>query len=165
MKLRNYFLPAVLAGFSLGVLNSIPFLKPCCLLIPVGGFFAVYLYRAATKIIQLDLGRVALIGVLTGLFAALFATSFDVLFTYITRSNEIVESLPEIEKMMKNNFGKLFESTFQIYKYMSDEIRASGFSLLYTIGMLFSYLIIDTIFAFIGAVFARSYFNKRAERQ
>ncbi len=166
MKQNNYFLPSLLAGFSAGVLSSVPGIKSlsCCLLIPIAAFFAIYLFRKATQSANILFSQAALTGILTGIFAAFFNTAFETLMALITHTNEFVETLPQTEIAIKElNLGPIFDATFEIMKQMSREIRETGFSFFFTIGILISNLIVYTVFAFIGAVVARLYFNKRSE--
>ena len=164
MKFNNYLLPGLLAGFSAGILSSIPGLKNicCCLVVPLGAFFAVYLFKKSTNSVNVQFRYAALMGLLTGVFAALFTTSFEVLFTLLTHTNDFVESLPQTEIAVKGwNLGPLFDNTFVLMKQMSKEITTYGFSLFYTLAILFSNLIVDTVFGFSGALAAKYYFNRR----
>jgi hypothetical protein len=168
MKLNNYFLPGLLAGFSAGVLSFIPVLKNtcCCLLVPLAAFFAVYLYRKSTRTEFLEFRDAAILGLLTGFFAAIFSTAFEVLITYVNHTNDFVQSLPQTEVAVKSwDLGPVFDNTFVIMRQMSREITETGFSLFYTIGILFSNLIVNTVFAFAGGLAARTYFNRRTRNQ
>lgn len=167
MRPNNYFLPSLLAGFSAGVLSSVPGIKSfsCCLLVPLCAFFAVYLFRKSTGSGNISFGQSAGIGILTGVFAALFGTAIETIMTLITRTNEFVETLPQTEIAIKNlNLGPIFDNTFEIMKQMGKEIRTTGFSLFYTLGILFSNLIVYSVFAFLGAITARLYFKRQSER-
>jgi hypothetical protein len=169
MKSNNYFLPSLLAAFAVSALTFIPGIKNagcCCLLIPAAAVFALYLFRKASNPNYIEVRDAVSIGLLTGVLSALFSTGFELLFTYIYRTNDLVESLPQTEVIMRNwDIGDAFDFTFELLRRMSREIKETGFSFLYTVFMLMSNLVSFTIFAFIGALIGRSYFNRRTERE
>jgi chromate transport protein ChrA len=165
---NKYFLPSLLAGFAVGVLSFVPGIKNlgCCLLIPAAAFFAVYLFRKSTNADFIEFKSAAIIGILTGVIAALFSTAFETLLTYIAKTNDFVESLPQAEVAISNlNLGLIFDNTFELMRRMSNEIRATGFSPLYVVFLFFSNMVINPLFAFLGAILARAFFNRKAERE
>jgi hypothetical protein len=169
MKSNNYFLPSLLAGFAVSALTFIPGLKNagcCCLLIPAASVFALFLFRKASNSGYIEVRDAVSIGLLTGVISALFSTGFDLLFTLIYHTNDLVESLPQTEVIMRNwDIGDVFDFTFELLRRMSREIKETGFSPLYSIFMLISNLVSYTVFAFIGALIGRSYFNRRMEKE
>jgi Na+-driven multidrug efflux pump len=165
MKQNNYFLPSLITGFGVGVLSFVPGIKNlgCCFLLPVAAFFAVYLYRKSTNTDFIEFKSAFVIGLLTGLIAAVFSTAFEIILTLITRTNDFVESLPQAEVALQNwELGGIFDNTFELMRRMGREIRETGFSFLYTVFLFISNIVINPIFAFLGAIVARAYFNRKA---
>jgi hypothetical protein len=165
LTITKQYIPPLVCGFSAAVLSTIPGFKElaCCLVIPLAAFFSLYLDQKINKIYEVISSRKAITyGLLTGLFAALFATFFDMLMTYATRSNDFVQALPETEAMIKDfNIGPFVEETIKILKTMSSDIRTYGFSGLYLLSMLTSNLITNAIFGLIGGLLGMSYLNKK----
>lgn len=166
-QLKNT-LPSIVFGFSAAVLITIPGLKElgCCLVIPLAGGFSLFLdLKMNNSVLPFQTKKAIWFGFLTGIFAALFSTSFDILITFITRTNDFIESLPQSEQVIREmNLGNLVDESLRMMKGVAKEIRQKGFSLFYSIIILFSNLIIDVIFAILGAVIAMLFFNKRIEK-
>jgi len=164
MSSKQYISPLV-CGFAAAVLSIVPGLTPiaCCLIVPVAAFFSLYLDQKINRSNEAITSRQAItFGLLTGLFAALFATCFDVILTLITRTNDFVETLPDTEALMRDyNLGPLVEETIKALKMMANDIKNSGFSVLYLIAMLFSNLFTNTIFGLIGGLLGMNYLNKK----
>lgn len=160
------YLSAFVAGFGAGVLQVVPVAKSfsCCLIIPAAVFIALLLDRRANRITEKTTTRRAItIGVLTGLYAALFGSFFDIFITLVTKNNDIIAAFPELQKMIlsfpvseaiKTEVLKLFES-------VRSEILNSGFSPLYTFSVLVNNFIIDTIFGLIGGLIGVQIVNAR----
>lgn len=159
-------LPALVCGFAAAVLTTIPGLKEfgCCLVIPLAGGFSLFLdLKMNNSLLPLGLRKAVWFGFLTGIFAGFFSTSFDILITAITRTNDFVETLPQSRQIIQDmNLGNLAEESLKLMKGVANEIKQSGFSLFYSVIILFSNLIVDTIFAILGAVIAKIFFNKKA---
>ena len=85
--------------------------------------------------------------------------------TAITRTNDFIETLPQSEQIIRDmNLGDLAEESLKLMKGVANEIKQTGFSVFYSVIILFSNLIIDIIFAILGAVIAKIFLNKKAER-
>ena len=94
--------------------------------------------------------------------AALFSSAFEVLITYITHSNDFVATLPQTESAMRSlNLGSILDQSMGLLDKMSSEIVTNGFSLLYTIAIIFSNIIIDSVFGIIGGIIGMVVINKR----
>jgi hypothetical protein len=168
MKLNNYFLPALVAGFAAGVASIVPVLSnlSCCIMIPLASFFAMYLYNRASGRYYIEFRHASAIGILTGITSAVFATFFLVLLSYINKTNDFVDNLPQTEIAIQElELGPIFQQSFELMKHMGKEIKETGFSLFFTIGMLFSNLIVNTVFGFLGAILARNFFNRRTRQE
>lgn len=157
--------PSLVAGFATAVLLTIPGLKSfgCCLILPLAAAAAVYLEaRFENFAHQITTKRALLIGVTTGLFAALFSTSFDVLISYLVRTNEIIEALPQLELMLSSFVsGEIKNETMNMLRKIEQEITSTGFSPLYTFFVLINNLIINSIFGLLGGLLGASYINKK----
>lgn len=163
---KKYY-PSLISGFGAAVILTIPGTKnlACCLLIPVASALSIFLYRKSIKSIdRLDTGTGLLLGFLTGLFAALFSTGFDIFITYLTRSNELIQNFPEAEAMIKKmNLGKSADEAIKLIKGLTKDIQQNGFSLLFAIMILVSNLISYLTFGLIGGGVATAIINSRVK--
>ncbi len=164
---NNKFLPALVCGFGAAVLTTVPGVKDfgCCLIVPLAAVMSLYLDHKINKTELPVRGKKAVIfGLLTGLFAASFATFFDILITYIAHTNDFVTSLPQTEQMIQNSpIGDLLKQSLDLLKLMSTQIKTNGFSILYTVAMLISNMVIDSIFGILGGLLGMSFLNKRTK--
>jgi hypothetical protein len=163
------YLPALVAGFGAGVLNVVPLAKSigCCIIIPVAAYVALLLDRRANPSDELiPTGKAISMGIMTGLFAALFGTFFDVLITLITKSNDLVASFPEMQKMIVDMplSQQLKDQVIEMLGFVVEQIRETGFSLLYTFSILVNNLIVDIIFGLIGGLIGGKIINSRLQK-
>lgn len=166
---KKYIAPFV-SGFAAGVLQVVPLIKgfACCLVIPVAAYFSLLLDKKANKQYDnISFSKAAIFSLLTGLFAAIFATFFEVIITLITKNNDITYALPELNKMFSDLplDNVLKQELIKILTNIADEIKTTGFSLFYTILILFNNLFINVIFGFIGGVIGMQILNKKKELQ
>ncbi len=163
--MNKLLLPALVCGFSTAVLTTIPGLESiaCCLLIPVAAFIAVRLYkRSNPELTKLKTGNGVLLGLFTGIVAALFASVFEILLTYITKTNDLVMGFPQAEQVIRDlNLGDEANESIQLLKRMVEEIRLKGFSLLYSVIITFTNLLTYSIFGMLGGVIGTAVINKR----
>ncbi len=158
-------LPSFVAGFAAAVITTVPGVKNigCCLIVPFAVFLSFFLdekINHANNIISFK--KALAFGVLTGLFTALFSSFFDLLFTFLTKTNDYVEALPQTEALIRTyKLGTLFDQTISMLELMVKQIKTTGFSLLYMFMIFISNIIIDSIFGLIGGLLSMSYFNKR----
>jgi hypothetical protein len=161
----NKYLPALVCGFAAGVLNIVPVVKnfSCCLIIPTAAIFSLVLYQRANKdFTMLRASTSTLFGLLTGIFAALFGTTFEIIIILISKTSDLTSSLPEIEKLMKGlPSNPIWEEVINLMYKISDEITHNGFSLIYSVSILFSSLIINSIFGMIGGIVGMQILNNR----
>jgi hypothetical protein len=164
MNYHKYF-PSLVCGFGAAVMSTIPGIKSigCCLIIPVAAWLSLVLNERINKVKPpVSAANALFFGLLTGLFAAIFSTGFDVIITMIMHTNDFVQTLPQTESVVKAwNLGQLWNETSSLLHRMSTEIQNNGFSLVYTISILFSNLIIDSIFGMIGGLIGMSIQNRR----
>ncbi|HKB85366.1 MAG TPA: DUF4199 domain-containing protein [Ignavibacteriaceae bacterium] len=163
---NKIYLPPLVAGFGAAVLTTIPGVREfgCCLIVPLAVFTALLLYRKTLNHdTNLTVKTSLLIGFLTGLFAALFSTFFDVLITLFTHSNDFVATLPQTEQLLNSfNLGEAAKQTIDLMEGMANQITSTGFSLLYTIFILVSNLIVDSIFGLLGGIIGRMIVNRKS---
>jgi hypothetical protein len=161
----NKYLPSIVTGFGAAVLSTIPGIKNlnCCLIIPAAAFLSIYLYSKSTgNDFPIKLNKALSYGLITGLIAALFSSLFDLLITYITHSNDLVVGLEQTEEMMQElKFGKLIDASLEIMHTMVTEIKATGFSALYTVMITISNFFIFSIFGMLGGLLGMAVLNKR----
>ncbi|MBT8378180.1 MAG: hypothetical protein KJN64_03005 [Ignavibacteria bacterium] len=163
--MNKKYLPALVCGFGASVLTTIPGLESfaCCLLVPIASIISVRLYKKAnTELLQLNTSTGVVLGLLTGLFAAGFASIFEVLMTYVTKTNDLVVGYPQAEQVIRDlNLGDAAKESFELLKSMVSEIRGKGFSLLYTIIITFMNVLSYSIFGMLGGVIGTALINKR----
>lgn len=159
------YLPSLVCGFSAAVISTIPGIKSigCCLIVPAAAWFSLVLNHKINKALPPVTPQDAFFfGILTGVFAAIFSTGFDILITFIMHTNDFVQSLPQTETIVRQwNLGDIWNRTQLLLKKMSADIQSNGFSLLYTIAILFSNLIIDMVFGTIGGLLGMMIQNKK----
>ncbi|MCU0406549.1 MAG: hypothetical protein MUE64_06175 [Ignavibacteriaceae bacterium] len=99
---------------------------------------------------------------MTAVFAALFASGFEIIITYITRTSDLVTSMPQAEKVVKDmNLGPAAEESMEILKQMVSEIQSKGFSFLYAFLISTTNLITYSIFGMLGGLIGTAVINKR----
>ena len=161
----NKYLPALVCGFAAGVLNIVPVVKnfSCCLIIPTAAIFSLVLFQRANKNFTiLRAGTCTLLGLFTGIFAAIFGTIFEIIIILITKTSDLTTSLPELEKLVKSlPANPIWDEVMNLMYKVSDQITHTGFSLIYSISILFSSLIIDSIFGMIGGIIGMQIINNR----
>ncbi|GBD87322.1 hypothetical protein BMS3Abin03_01251 [bacterium BMS3Abin03] len=165
----NKYLPAIISGFGAAVLSTIPFLNifNCCLIIPGAAILALYLYqKTILNGYPISLSNALGFGLLTGIIAAIFASAFDILITYIAHTNDLVQGLPQSEDFLRQfNLGKIMDDSIKLIEEMASDIEANGFSPLYIVMITISNLIIYSIFGTLGGLLGMAILNKRRRGQ
>ena len=163
--MNKKYLPALVCGFGASVLTTIPGLEiiACCLLVPVASIIAVRLYnKTSHEMLKLHTGTGVIIGLLTGLFAAGFASVFEVIITYITKTNDLVAGYPQAEQVIRDlNLGDAAKESLELLKTMISDIKTKGFSILYTAIIAFSNLLTYSIFGMLGGVIGTALINRK----
>ncbi len=161
----KFFLPSLVAGFGAAVLTTVPGVREfgCCLIVPLAVVTAMLLYKKTNKAeTAIPIKTGLLIGIFTGLIAALFSTFFDVIITLFTHSNDFVQTLPQTKEVLESfKFGEAAKQTIDLMDGMARQITSTGFSFLYTIFILISNLIVDSIFGLFGGLLGRIIVNRR----
>jgi hypothetical protein len=163
--MNKKYLSALVCGFGASVLTTIPGVQTiaCCLLVPVASAISIFLYnKSQTELIKIQTGTGIFLGLLTAVFAALFASGFEIIITYITRTSDLVTSMPQAEKVVKDmNLGPAAEESMEILKHMVSEIQSKGFSFLYAFLITTTNLITYSIFGMLGGLIGTAVINKR----
>ena len=106
------YLPTLVCGFGAAVLSTVPGIKnfSCCLIVPAAAAISILLDKKINNSNEKVLvGKSLGFGFLTGLFATLFITTFEMLLTYFTKSNDYIQSLPQTEIVMRQlDLGPFF---------------------------------------------------------
>ena len=107
-----------------------------------------------------------MMGLMTGIYAAIFGTSFELLITFITKNNDLLYVVNDLK-----GFVDQFPVTNDVKQQVLDltnnvvnSIKTDGFSLLYSVSLLINNLIINPIFGMIGALIGAKFINSRANR-
>ncbi|HEX3072214.1 MAG TPA: hypothetical protein VHP30_01255 [Ignavibacteriales bacterium] len=161
------YLSTFVSGFGAGVLSTVPLMKnfSCCLIIPVASYFSLRLYqRAENNYERIEASTALKYGILTGIFAAFFSTSFDLLITYIFHTNDFVYGIPAVEKMFIE-YSKIpeFRQAISMLNQMSNNIREFGFSSGYALFILLNNLLVYPLFGIAGGLLGMHFINRRQE--
>ncbi len=163
--MNKKYLPALVSGFGAAVLTTIPGVESfaCCLVVPIASGVSIALYKKSQpEILKIETGTGLMLGFLTALFAAIFASSFEILITYLTRTSDLSVSMPQAEQLIREmNLGTAAEESIEILKQMITDIQTTGFSFLYSILIALTNLISFTIFGLLGGLVATAIINKR----
>ncbi len=160
------YLSAFVCGFGAGVLHIVPVAKSftCCLIMPLAAYLSIILDRKSSGDAgKMDMRRGAMLGLLTGVYAAAFGTSLDILITFITRNNEIVAAYPELQKLL-NDFpitDTMKQEVLAMLSGLINQIKTTGFSLVYSITILASNFIIDPVFGTLGGMIGVQIVNSK----
>ena len=156
------YLPTLVCGFGAAVLSTVPGIKnfSCCLLVPAAAAISILLDKKITPSNEkVSLG----FGFLTGFFATLFITAFEMLITFFTKSNDFIEALPQTEIIMRQwDLGPMVDDSLKLIKTVAKEIEKNGFSLIYLAMILSSNFIVNSIFGMIGGALGMSLTNRKS---
>ena len=86
----------------------------------------------------------------------------EIIITYITKSSDLVASLPQAEKVVRDmNLGPAADESIEVLKQMVNDIQSKGFSLLYSLLITITNLITYSIFGMLGGLIGTAIINKR----
>ncbi|GAB4136601.1 MAG: hypothetical protein Fur0015_08870 [Ignavibacteriales bacterium] len=160
------YISAFVSGFGAGVLQIVPVAKSfsCCLIVPIASYIAIVLDRRATgNIDKLSLKHGLLFGLMTGIYAALFGSFFDLIITFITHNNDFIFAISELQKVV-NNFPldeKIKQEVFSMIGNVASDIQRNGFSVLYSFSVIFNNFIINPIFGMLGGLISVQIINSK----
>jgi hypothetical protein len=160
------YLPAIVAGFGAGVLHVVPLTKSltCCLVVPIAAVASIMLEQKAENFVgEFSLKRGAILGLLTGLFAAVFGSFFDIFITFITKSNDILIAYSELTQVLDTVPvpAQVKQEVLNLMRNVKDSIKETGFSSLYAFSILFNNLLVNSIFGLIGGLVGTKVLNSR----
>ena len=163
------YLSAFVCGFGAGVLQIVPVAKSfsCCLIIPAASYLALVLDRKASgKNELITMKKAALIGLLTGLYAAIFGSALEIFITLITKNNDLIVAYPELQKMISNFplAESLIVQTQDILATIVEDIQTRGFSILYSMAIVLNNFIVNIIFGIIGGLIGAQIINSRSSK-
>lgn len=163
------YIPTFIAGFGAAVLSIVPGIKSfsCCLIVPGAAILALFLDQRVNKNFErITSGKAIMFGIMTGLFATIFITALDLLITFITKTNDFVEALPQSEDLIRElKFGPMAEESLKLMKQMAKQIQKTGFSALYLLILFTSNFITNLIFGIIGGLIGMGLINKTKTEQ
>ena len=163
--MNKKYLSALVCGFGAAVLTTIPGIQSvaCCLLVPIASAISIFLYKKSQPdLLKIRTGTGILLGILTAVSAALFASGFEIIITYLTKTSDLVVSMPQAEKVVKDmNLGPAAEESMKVLKQMVSEIQSKGFSFLYAFLITTTNLITYSIFGMLGGLIGTAIINKR----
>lgn len=170
MIYKKYF-PAIVSGFIGSIFTVVPFLKSfgCCLIVPAASILALWFLIKINKNISftemLSVKTCLLMGLFTGLAAAVFTTGFDGIVTYFARTNDFIESLPLTEKYIADNkLELLLKEPIDILNGIAKQIRDYGFSGMYIFMSLTGNLFLFSISGLIGGLIGKWFINNKLKR-
>jgi len=163
--MNKKYLPSLVSGFGAAVLTIIPGFSSfaCCFIVPIASVVSVTLYKKSNPdILKIQTGSGVVLGLLTGLFATFFASGFEIIITYVTKSNDLILAMPQTENILKDmNLGPAVEDSIKLMKQMITDIQTKGFSFLYTILITLSNALTFSIFGMLGGVLGTAIINRR----
>ncbi len=131
---------------------------------PIAAFLSLILDQKANHTVGKILTKKAIIlGLTTGLFAAIFGSTFEIFITFVTRQNDIIASFPDLQRML-DTFPiteEIKQEVLHLFQNVRTEILATGFSWIYTFSILVNNFIINLIFGAIGGLVGAQIINSR----
>ena len=163
--MKKYF-PVLVTGFAAGVLHIVPYVKglTCCLVVPVAAYFAIVLYQKSNNNFgQIDLKKGATLGLLTGIVAALFGSFFDIIITFITKNNDILNSFNELTQTMEMLPlpQETKDEVLNLLQSVATSIRETGFSFIYSISIFVNNFVVNSVFGLIGGLVGTKILNSK----
>ena len=169
-NLNKKYISPLVVGLGAGVLTIVPVIKSlgCCLLIPVAAYVALMLdQKANNDYSKLEIKKGVIFGLITGVTAAIFGTTFDFIITLITHTNDLVIAFPQLLETL-DNFPIDEATREEVISLLSDiveSIKTNGFSPLYTITYLFNNLFTNSIFGMLGGIIGVQILNSQNDKK
>jgi hypothetical protein len=153
--------PALIGGVALGVASVIPLVGAlncaCCALVIGGGFLASYLYlKAAPPSAEAPYGDAALLGILTGAIGAVVEIILFIPMSALQRTIGLGPNVEDVrEKLSQADIPPQLEEL--IVGFLEPGASLAAILILFAL-----YLVIDAIFAMVGALIGVAVFHKKA---
>ncbi len=163
------YLPSLVTGFAAGVLSVVPVLKSfgCCLIVPAAAYFAIILYQRANNLDEkINTGKAIFLGLSTGIFAALFATTFEIFITLFTKQSDVIDAFGNIQTMINSLplDAAIKQQVIDMINNVVVDLREKGFSIIYSITLLFNNLLVNSIFGLVGGVIGLQVINSKYKK-
>lgn len=163
--MKKYISPFI-CGFGAAVLQVVPLIKSfsCCLIIPFAAFISLSLDQKANKdYSKILMSKAFTFGIVIGLTSALFSTFFEILITAITKTNDLITTLPELYKMIENFplEQTIKKEVIALFESVKNDLINYGFSWFYTITISLNNILVNTVFGIVGSLISASILNKR----
>ena len=119
--------------------------------------------RATKSREKISAKKALMFGIVTGLYAALFGSSFELFITLVTKHNDIISTFPELQRMIEGFpvTPEIKTEVLNLFQNVREEILTKGFSLLYTFSVLMNNFIVNTIFGAVGGLVGAQIINNR----
>ena len=149
------FVPALIGGVTAGILAGIPIVNClCCLWIIGGGILASYFLTKESPIV-LTAGDGAIVGIFTGIIAAIVETMVEIPFRVV---NE------RIIQAMMDRFSQYYEEMPSGWESWLDGGDSDGSMVLTVLGLVVSIVIFSALGA-LGGIIGISLFGKKKSAQ
>jgi len=160
------YISSFVCGFGVGVILIIPIAKSfaCCFIMPLAAFLSLFLeQRAQNNYEKISMRKALVFGLMTGLYAALFGSVFDLFITLITKQNDILTVFPELQRMLASLpvTDDIKKQVLDLFEGVRKDIMSYGFSPLYTFSVVINNFIINPIFGIIGGLIGAQILNRR----
>ncbi len=164
------YISAIVCGFGAGVLQIVPLLKSfaCCLFIPFAAFLSLLLDQRANKSIERITAKKAFtFGLLTGIYAALFGSVFEILITFITKHNDIIAAFPQMQKMIEGFpvSSDVKQDVLKLFQNIREDLITKGFSWLYTLTIFLNNFLVNSIFGIAGGLIGAQILNNKLNKR
>ena len=119
--------------------------------------------RATKSREKISAKKALMFGIVTGLYAALFGSFFELFITLVTKHNDIISTFPELQRMIEGFpvTPEIKTEVLNLFQNVREEILTKGFSLLYTFSVLMNNFIVNTIFGAVGGLVGAQIINNR----
>jgi hypothetical protein len=149
------FVPALIGGVTAGILSGIPIVNClCCLWIIGGGILAAYFLSKESPIV-LTAGDGAIVGIFTGIIAALVETMVEIPFRVV--NEKIIQG-------MMDRFSQYYEELPSGWESWLDGGDLDGSMVLTVLGLVVSIVIFSALGA-LGGIIGISLFGKKKSVQ
>ncbi len=160
------YLPSLVCGFGAGVLQIVPFVKSfsCCMIMPLAAFLALLLDQRATNSFGFISAKKALmIGLITGFYAALFGTVFELFITFVTKQNDVIAAFPELQRMIQGFpvTEDIKNEVISLFQKVRSDILTYGFSWFYTLSVVVNNFLVNIVFGIVGGLVGSKIINSR----
>lgn len=163
MNSPNRFTPVLYGTIVMTLISVFPLLNLinllCCAGVIAGGFAGVYSYRKQLLNTNIPLTHKdgGMIGILSGILAAVLVSGFGLIISLFSEANPLLEVMKAFDDL---NIQTPPEMAYYIEKF-SKEYNEFGFSPSITLISFVSNIILYPLFGAIGALLAVSVFNKK----